>query len=134
MQMASFVSTGTELILWGAEDDEGVDVGAGARFDLESREWTRLPAIVPPAIGYEGNPGSQSILWTGKEAVVFVGALGTGLDPTDALVFGYSPSTNEWRHIGTIPGFATWFSPDLRVDGDSLLVAGKWQAALSMSP
>jgi len=68
---------------------------------------------------FEGTPGSQAAVWTGREMLVWAGALSGGNAATTA-VLGYEPSRDRWRSLPRAP--LTAYQPEMMATGDMLLV------------
>lgn len=73
------VWTGHELILWGGtccgpKGEEPADLTYGARYDVAARHWTPLPQEGAPTPRF----GPPTVLWTGREMLVWGGSGRTG--------------------------------------------------------
>lgn len=108
---AAAIWTGRELIIWGGEDDDGVPLTDGARYDPVANVWTPLPPVDPSiAAG-----GPVTLLWTGTEAILWNGGRTAAnqeindrfREPT--LRF-FDPASNSWRAStsGWEPFVASW--------------------------
>lgn len=86
------VWTGTDLVIWGGELDDGTTTARGARLDPISGAWTDLPAAP-----LEPN-GTPTAVWSGSEVIVccdHLSDVGGGA--------AYNPVTNAWREISAAP-------------------------------
>lgn len=117
------VWTGTEMIVFGGENDQTTGWGAAgaAAYDPQQRSWRRLAD--PPEGLYFGSTGSgPNAVWTGTEVVAF--AITVNDDRVaDAPNLGaiYDVAEDRWRPISNPglgdPGQAFWI-------GDKVLVTG----------
>ncbi|HEX9645216.1 MAG TPA: hypothetical protein VGC11_14590 [Acidimicrobiia bacterium] len=85
------VWTGSELVLWGGEDADGLRAGEpGAAYRPDSATWRNIaPAPLPATFGAAG-------VWTGTEMVVCCGS-----GSSDAAA--YDPVTDSWRSLPDAP-------------------------------
>ncbi|MCI0679132.1 MAG: hypothetical protein L0Z63_08860 [Actinobacteria bacterium] len=129
----SMVWTGAEVMIWGglpaAVSDES-ERGVGSALDLTTMTWRRLPEALPEPDPYEGNLGSQTLLWTGNGALVMTGALGTGADEGRSLALIYEPTSDAWRYLGGF-GVGVWWASNATVAGESVAVVGERHLYLS---
>lgn len=127
----SAVWTGTEMLIWGGEDLDGIlRVGAGARYNPATDTWSPMSRLLAPA-GRRGH----SAVWTGTRMIIWGGWSEPYGIPTGAM---YDPVTNTWEpmtasqeptgrtgHSGIWTGsrFLVWggVSPDGSVLGDGAL-------------
>jgi N-acetylneuraminic acid mutarotase len=96
---AAAVWTGSAVLLWGgypAPDTAGVD--SGARYDPATNTWTPISAAGAPS-----GRGTASVVWTGREMLVWGGATSDqpGVAPVGSLGDGaaYDPATDSWRPL-----------------------------------
>lgn len=102
---AEAIYTGKEVIVWGGyvlRGEQEYWQNSGAVLDLATGRWTALTAGAGPAelTTHLGNLERkyQTLVWTGKEAVVFGGgATGSRLNGG-----AYNPTTKRWRDLGTV--------------------------------
>lgn len=71
----------------------------GARYDPATGAWSPLPEPLPEPESCECNLGSQASLWTGRDLLVFVGALASGTS-AEGVLLAYDPATDAWRTVG----------------------------------
>ncbi len=118
-ELGSLVWTGSEAIVWGVDiSDDGNAIGA--RFDPDDNRWRPMADDPLPRFNwFEGTPGSQAAVWTGREMLVWAGALSGGNAATTA-VLGYEPSRDRWRSLPRAP--LTAYQPEMMATGDMLLV------------
>lgn len=89
----SAVWTGSEMIVWGGYQADGLDASDGGRYDPATDTWSPL--------NLSGAPGARNrhtAIWTGSRMLVwgggfFLGVLGDG--------GSYNPATNSWSAIAT---------------------------------
>ena len=115
--------TGEELIVVGGLPASVAGASerlVGARLDWSSMTWRSLPDVWPEPQPSEGNLGSQSVVWTGSELVVFASSLGSGIDPLDTVVAAYDPATDLWRRLPSLPGLS-WHPPAVLAGPDRIL-------------
>lgn len=105
--MPDVVWTGEELITWGGlPGSASVDYSeraVGSSYDPATNAWTPMPETLPDPESYEGNLGSQTLIWTGAELIVSTGHLGTGLGTEESLLFSYQPRSETWELLGISP-------------------------------
>jgi hypothetical protein len=70
-----------------------------ARYNPSTHAWMSIPDPLPEPDGSEGNLGSQTTLWTGRQLLMHVGALASGLS-SDGAFFVFDATANAWRLIG----------------------------------
>jgi len=101
---AEAIFTGNEVIVWGGyviRNGEEYWQNSGAVLDIATGRWTALAAGAGPAelTTHLGNSERkyQTLVWTGKEAIVFGGG------STGSRLNGgaYDPVTKRWRDIST---------------------------------
>ena len=105
--MPDVVWTGEELILWGGlPGSASVDYSqraVGSSYDPSAGTWTAMPDALPEPKSCECNLGSQTLIWTGTELIVFTGNLGTGMETADSLLLKFQPRTHTWEFLGLSP-------------------------------
>jgi hypothetical protein len=110
---------------------DGSERLVGARFDPTTRNWTPMPDPLPEPDGCECNLGSQTTLWTGKELLMHVGALASGLS-ADGALFAYDTAQDAWQLIGDtketalVPVAMAGSRVLLQRDGDYFLSEPGW--------
>lgn len=85
------VWSGTEMIVWGGGDNNGL-LQDGASYDPVSDRWHTINAAGAPTPRTGAN-----VVWTGAEMIVW-----GGIDRTSKLVrngAAYNPATDRWREI-----------------------------------
>jgi N-acetylneuraminic acid mutarotase len=87
----SAIWTGTEMIVWGGQNNTGIQT-SGGRYNPSTDTWTPVNTANAPAAR-----GSNSVVWTGSEMVIWGGA-GIGLLNTGGR---YSPLTDSWTATST---------------------------------
>jgi hypothetical protein len=89
----------------GTDGAQLVSLGDGARLDVRSGRWWRIPPMPTP------QPlGSPAMVWTGTEVVVVGSPCGPtplqeddpGCSPGGLWVLAYRPETDRWRRIGDV--------------------------------
>jgi hypothetical protein len=99
---------------------QGQAVWTGARFDPDDSRWRAMADDPLPRFDwFEGTPGSQVAVWTGREMLVWAGAL-SGSHATTTTVLGYDPTRDRWRFLPRAP--LTAYQPEMVTTGDALLV------------
>ena len=81
------VWTGTEMLVWGGDGEEGPPTNTGGRYNPATNSW----AVMSPA----GAPSPRDVhtaVWTGTEMIVW----GLGYQGSDAGG-RYNPSSDTWR-------------------------------------
>jgi N-acetylneuraminic acid mutarotase len=119
----SCVWTGREMIVWGGLlEGEQRSTATGGRYNPETRKWTLLPtAGAPePARGH-------SAIWTGREMLVWGGAILEGSPPVNVGTNAggiYSPEQDRWRPLpgtskveGRLNHVAAWTEDELIIWG-----------------
>ncbi|WP_420437317.1 hypothetical protein [Candidatus Poriferisocius sp.] len=105
--MPDAVWTGEELIVWGGlPGSANVDYSeraVGSSYDPSTNAWTAMPEPLPEPASFEGNLGSQTLIWTGTELIVSTGHLGTGLGTAESLLLSYQPRNETWELLGISP-------------------------------
>jgi hypothetical protein len=87
------VWTGTEMIIWGGDDQNGNLLNTGARYDPATDSWTNISTTNAPAARRY-----HSAIWTGTEMIIWGGqgqVGGEGLN-TGAR---YNPNTDSWTTV-----------------------------------
>lgn len=99
--------TGSEMLIWGGYIAKSTAAGtsyvwqnSGAAWDAKTGVWTKLttpygPAELSDLATYER--AIQTLVWTGKEAVIFGGAPVSGVLPGGV----YDPVKKTWRKLPT---------------------------------
>jgi len=115
----SAVWTGTEMVIWGGDDnpERFHSLGNGARYDPVKDKWTPMSQTGAPPARY-----AHTATWTGREMVVWGGA-GCGMDAVGSPIYcgdgaRYNPITDTWSAM-TSAG-----SPTPRV-GHTLVWSGR---------
>jgi uncharacterized repeat protein (TIGR01451 family) len=88
------VWTGTEMIVWGANDGQYTTPGEGGRYNPQTNSWQPVTTSGAPV-----NRAYFAGVWTGTEMVVWGGQSNEGtMQNTGGR---YNPSTNTWRPTST---------------------------------
>lgn len=87
----SAVWTGTEMIIWGGRNEDGV-TQSGGRYDPATDSWTPTTTTGAPTARH-----SHSAVWTGERMIVW-GGFSDDFDNTGAL---YDPATDTWTAMTT---------------------------------
>jgi len=92
----ALVWTGSQLLAWGV-GIRAPSTQIGAIWSPEDGWSVMPPAPLPLVDWHEGTPGSQQMVWTGSEVVVWVGALDD--EPYDHVIpiLGFDPTTGSWQ-------------------------------------
>ena len=122
--MPDVVWTDEELIVWGGLPGSA-NVGyseraVGSAYDPSTNVWTAMPEPLPEPESYEGNLGSQTLIWTVTELIVSTGHLGTGLGTADSLLLSYQPRNETWELLGISP--VSGYNATGMVAGDRLVL------------
>ena len=122
--MPDAVWTGDELIVWGGlSGSSNVDYSeraVGSSYDPSTNAWAAMPEPLPEPESFEGNLGSQTLIWTGTELVVSTGHLGTGLGTSESLLLSYQPDTEVWQLLGFSP--VSGYNTTAMVAGNRLIL------------
>jgi N-acetylneuraminic acid mutarotase len=89
----SAVWTGTEMIVWGGQNNTGLPFGDGARYNPSTNTWTPISLTNAPGARF-----SHSAVWTGSEMIIWGGIGFSGELQTGGR---YNPSTDTWTSIST---------------------------------
>jgi N-acetylneuraminic acid mutarotase len=96
-QSQTAVWTGTEMIIWGGEDDNHSDLAGvtntGGRYRPSTDSWTRTSMTNAPS-----TRSGHTAVWTGTEMIVWGGGDYFGTVDTGGR---YNPGTNSWRSTST---------------------------------
>lgn len=110
------VWTGTVMLVWGGEDEEGNVLGDGAAFDPAKGTWSPIPALGAP----EARRGHVAV-WTGQEMLIFGGETAKGVTASGAA---YDPALSQWRTLSNAgrptargKGLGVWTGRELLVFG-----------------
>lgn len=91
-QYHTAVWTGSEMIVWGGNNQDGIYLNTGARYNPTTNSWTNISLTNAP------DPRiNHSAIWTGSEMIIWGGQIGsTSRANTGAK---YDPVTNTWSTI-----------------------------------
>lgn len=122
--------TGDDLMIWGGlpAAGGGSERAVGSRLDYADDRWHELTEPLPEPDGCECNLGSQELLWTGSELLVWTGTFGTGLGPNGHLLISYQPETASWSLVSDSP--IEWGGHALMAD-DRIVMRGPDSLAIS---
>jgi hypothetical protein len=92
------------LAVWGVDHRSFAypgpgDVAVGAILHAGSGTWTPMPQLLPAAEPYEGNAGSQSMVWNAGRLFVATGALSSSFGTGEPLLLAYDPGTDRWSRL-----------------------------------
>lgn len=93
------VWTGSEMVVWGGSDVNGMPVDDGARYDPAEDRWEAMAASpTGPLFG-------PTAVWTGTQALVWGSREGQGETGGDATAMGarYDPATDTWSPMSPSP-------------------------------
>lgn len=90
----SEVWTGTEMIVWGGNDNDGIRLNNGGRYNVMTNAWSEVSTIGAPTQRY-----FHSSVWTGSVMVVW-GGVDNGPNFNDGG--RYSPMSNTWTSVSTV--------------------------------
>ena len=82
------VWTGTEMIVWGGENIQGIQLNTGARYNPATDTWTATSTTNAPSARYY-----HAAVWTGSEMIVWGGFGGSTRFNTGGR---YNPLTDSW--------------------------------------
>ncbi len=105
------VWTGKVLVAWGGLPASAAvsERAVGSVYDPDTDSWVAMPEFLPEPRPFEGNLGSQSLLWTGETVLVNTGAFASGLSDEltndDSYLLSFDPATREWAFVGVAPGY-----------------------------
>jgi N-acetylneuraminic acid mutarotase len=114
------VWTGTEMIVWGGEDDNHVDLAgltnSGGRYHPSTDNWTRTSLSNAPSARAD-----HSTVWTGSEMIVWGGG-----DYFGTLTTGrkYNPMTNSWAATSTANAPSDLYSHTAVWTGSEMVIWG----------
>ena len=85
--------TGSEMIVWGGEDEDYMPFNSGARYDPSTDDWSVTSTADAPSPRV-----AHTAVWTGSEMIVW-----GGYDGNNDLNSGsrYDPITNSWTAMNT---------------------------------
>jgi len=92
------VWTGSEMIVWGGDNNIGSTFNTGGRYNPASNSWTSVTTAGAPV----ARSGHMAV-WTGSEMIVWGGVnAAPGSQATDLKTGGrYNPATNSWTAMST---------------------------------
>jgi len=88
------VWTGSEMIVWGGNDDTGRYLNTGGRYNPSTDSWTPTTTIGAPS-GREGH----TAVWTGQEMIIWGGYNDRGYLNTGGR---YDSSTDTWKSTSIV--------------------------------
>ena len=88
------VWTGTEMIVWGANDGQYATPGEGGRYNPQTDSWARVTATNAPV-----NRAYHAAVWTGAEMIVWGGESNEGVKQNTGG--RYNPATDKWQPTST---------------------------------
>jgi predicted outer membrane repeat protein len=86
------VWTGSEMIVWGGQNENALSLNTGGRYDPSTDSWTATSTTNAPS-----SRGGHTAVWTGDEMIVWGGFINTQVGSTDSNSGGrYNPMTDSW--------------------------------------
>jgi N-acetylneuraminic acid mutarotase len=114
------VWTGSEMIVWGGQNQSGNAFRDGARYNPSTDTWTTISITNAPAARFY-----HSAVWTGSEMIIWGGVSG-GFNE-EHTGGRYNPSTDTWRSMSAVNGHtgrtlqtAVWTGTEMIVWGGEL--------------
>ena len=90
----SAVWTGSEMIIWGGEQDAApFYLNSGGRYNPGTNSWTATSTSNAPSARY-----AHTAVWTGSEMIVWGGYAGSSYSNTGGR---YNPGTDSWTATST---------------------------------
>ncbi|HEV2799645.1 MAG TPA: Ig-like domain-containing protein [Pyrinomonadaceae bacterium] len=89
------VWTGTEMIVWGANDGQYTTPGEGGRYNPQTDSWARTTTVNAPV-----NRSFHMAVWTGTEMIVWGGESNEGVKQNTGG--RYNPANDSWRPTSTV--------------------------------
>jgi N-acetylneuraminic acid mutarotase len=86
------VWTGSEMVIWGGDDESFNRTNTGGRYNSATDSWTATSTTNAPAARL-----AHTAVWTGSEMIIW-GGLGPGYLSTNGK---YNPETDSWTLIST---------------------------------
>lgn len=116
------VWTGEQLVLWGGlpAAGGGSERAVGSVYDPDTNSWSVMSEALPEPEAFEGNLGSQAMVWTGERVLVSTGALGSGVDPERSLLLAYDPHSDTWKLLDQ--ALLPFRGGELLVMGDRIVI------------
>jgi len=129
------VWTGTEMLLLGGADTDGVMASAYGRYRPSLDSWTT--ALNPPELGERRG---HTTVWTGSAALTWGGRLSTGQELRSGAVF--APATESWQATpttgappSTVGHTAVWTGKEMITFGGTTNGFGRfWPTAQQWAP
>lgn len=93
----SAVWAGSEMIIWGGDDNNALTKNDGSRYNVQNDAWS--------ATGSAGAPAPRSghtAVWTDNEMLVWGGLTGAPTFVTHGDGAGYAPQTDSWSGISLV--------------------------------
>jgi N-acetylneuraminic acid mutarotase len=87
------VWTGSEMIIWGGEDQNFIELNSGGRYNPATNGWTPTSTTSAPDAR-----GGHTAVWTGREMIVWGGGTASGVLNTGGI---YDPGLNLWTATST---------------------------------
>src|SRR5438874_2307874 len=87
------VWTGSEMIIWGGEDDNRKYLNTGGRYCPSTDSWAATDTTTAP----DGR-GGHTAVWTGSEMIVWGGVTDNSYANTGGR---YNPGTDSWTSVNT---------------------------------
>jgi N-acetylneuraminic acid mutarotase len=136
-QYHTAVWTGSEMIVWGGSNQEGIYLNTGGRYNPSTNSWTNISLANAPEIRHQ-----HTAVWTGTEVIIWGGL--TSSQSFTNTGSKYNPATNTWTTISISNAptaryghTAIWSGTDMIVwggyDGTSYVNSGSKYDPLSDS-
>jgi N-acetylneuraminic acid mutarotase len=117
------VWTGSRMIMWGGESEQGIGsltlLNSGSVYDPATDSWTPLSDIGAPSARR-----CHAAVWSGSEMILFGGQTGTSLACGISSVNSgarYDPDTDTWLAITAAPVASTLAGPAAIWSGDRMI-------------
>lgn len=112
-QFHTAVWTGSEMIIWGGEDNNPTNTGR--RYNPSTDSWTETTTASAPTGRYE-----HTAVWTGSEMIIWAGLGANGVLFTGGR---YNPGTDTWNTMSTT-GAAGVLGHSAIWTGNEMIVCG----------
>jgi len=124
-QSATAVWTGSEMLVWGGEND-GFSLQSGGNFNLAANTWLPITTSNAPSARQ-----GHTAIWTGNSMVVWGGENGGNTVNTGGR---YNPAADTWTATTTTNAPAPRASQVAVWDGTEMLVWGGYETSLLLPP
>jgi hypothetical protein len=110
------VWTGSEMIVWGGDTQNFVELNTGGRYDPSTDSWTATSTANAPSAR-----NGHTAVWTGTEMIVWAGGDGNNSVNTGGR---YNPNTDSWTATSTTNVPTSRFFPTAVWTGSEMIVWG----------